>query len=170
MKKKGLLIGSLILNLSLGAILLTSFVKKTPESLATDRPSIGFVSANQDSLTTAIQNVQSFVKKFDNSGKSNFVRAYTISSSDLIQVLGLSDSITSPFDGCRAYLGYNGKDSLFKLYLTPVIGGQDVFLNFTVKNGVTSAPNKSSYVLDLIAPCPNTCDSLSPLFTGSMKK
>ena len=51
--------------------------------------------------------------------------------------------------------------------LTPIKDNKDVFLNFKPATGATIDTNEYSYVLDLIAPCPNTCDKKSPLYNFS---
>lgn len=169
MKTNVLLIGSIILNLALGIILFTCcFDKKSHESGETAYPLPGLTS-HQDSLKAAIKNVHRFINTFDSAGTNNIVRAYTISSVDMLQVLGVNpETIRSNYDSCRAYLGYD-ENNLFRLYLTPIKNNRDVFLNFQSSRGGTGAPNGSSYVMDLIAPCPNTCDSLSVLYKGVMR-
>lgn len=94
------------------------------------------------------------------------VRAYTIHSEDLLEVLGVSaaDSTLCTYKHARAYLGLDSLGS-FKLYFTPVEGadlgtapkkaGKDVILQDSDGN---------PYVLDLNAPCPMTCDFTSPLY------
>jgi hypothetical protein len=95
------------------------------------------------------------------------VRAYTVRALDLIEVLGLDPADTSlcKFKHARAYLGFDSKGQ-FKLYLTPVVGadldkeplipGRDTILR----------DDAGEFVLDLNAPCPMTCDKLSPLYGG----
>lgn len=162
MKKKLVLICSLILNCILIILLLIKQSWNDPEPA--NYPLLNLTS-HQDSLVTAIGNVKNFVNTFD-STNNDIVRSYTIAGVDMLQVMGVGPEFikNAPYDSCRAYLGYDDNHH-FKLYLTPVKNNQDVFLNFVTGKGGSGAPNNSSYVLDLIAPCPNTCDTASALYT-----
>lgn len=164
MKKKLLLISSLILNCVLIVLLLFNPFKKAPE---TTFP-LTSLTSHQDSLATAIGNIEHFVNTFDSAG-NNIVRSYTIAGTDMLQVMGVSPEAVKNqlYDSCRAYLGYDANNH-FRLYLTPVKNNRDVFLNFISGKSGSRTPNSSSYVLDLIAPCPNTCDSTSALYTCKM--
>lgn len=110
----------------------------------------------------AIDSVQAFVN-----AHPGMARAFTISSKDMLQVMGLDTNTTCGFDSCRAYLGM-GNNNNFKLYLTPVKNGEDMF--YSTIGAPTHDPDKNCYVLDLIAPCPKTCDELSPLYTFKKPK
>ena len=114
-------------------------------------------TARYVSIDNAIDSVKAFVNEHP-----DMARAFTIGSKDMLQVMGLDTSTTCGFDSCRAYLGL-GKNQNFKLYLTPVKNGKDQF--FSHFGGTKSNPDRNCYVLDLIAPCPKTCDTESPLYT-----
>ena len=115
-----------------------------------------------------LDNVRRFVTVFD-STDHDLLRAYTISGHDMLQVMGADTTVMKQcvYDSCRAYLGYDSNHH-FKLYLTPIKNQKDVFLNFNPRKRVNSVPDNGSYVLDLIAPCPNTCDTASALYTFIM--
>jgi hypothetical protein len=167
MKKKLLLISSLTLNCVLAILLLFNLFRKESEAKITSYPSVSLTS-HKDSLVGAINNIKHFVNTFDSTG-NKIVRSYTIAGTDMLQVLGISpESVKgASFDSCRAYLGYDANNH-FKLYLTPVKNNQDMFLNFSSGKSSSRTPNNSSYVMDLIAPCPNTCDYASALYTCKM--
>ena len=129
MKKKLLLIGSLILNCVLVILLYFQFSGKTTQTAQHHYPIVDFTS-HKDSLITTVMK-------------------------------------QCVYDSCRAYLGYDSNHH-FKLYLTPIKNQKDVFLNFNPRKRVNSVPDNGSYVLDLIAPCPNTCDTASALYTFIM--
>jgi hypothetical protein len=166
MKKKLLLIGSLILNCVLVTLLFFPFSGKESQT-ARNCPIANFTS-HKDSLITVLGNVRRFVTVFD-STDHDLLRAYTISGHDMLQVMGADTTVMKQciYDSCRAYLGYDSNHN-FKLYLTPIKNQKDVFLNFNPRKRVGSVPDNSSYVLDLIAPCPNTCDTASALYTFIM--
>lgn len=97
------------------------------------------------------------------------IRAYTIRAQDLLESMGMSpsyasDSTICKFNHVRVYIGLDANYK-FKLYFTPVKnadlcngnGGMDVIL----PDSISSTPQ---YVLDLNAPCPNTCGSPGPLY------
>jgi hypothetical protein len=103
-------------------------------------------------------------------------RAFTIRSEELLAAMGMSPAIAGTKDcvykHIRVYLAY---DSLGgpKLFIVPVDGanlavnegGKDVFFDRTgtaVTNPGSYKP-EDLYVLDLIAPCPATCDLTSLL-------
>ncbi|WP_300355584.1 hypothetical protein [Fluviicola sp.] len=167
MKKKLLLISSLILNCTL--VILLAFRNSGKDSQTSQHhfPVVNLTS-HRDSLTTVLANVKRFVTVFD-STDHDILRAFTISGHDMLQVMGADTTVMKQcvYDSCRAYLGYDINHH-FKLYLTPVKNQRDVFLNFDLRKRVNNVPDKSSYVLDLIAPCPNTCDTASALYTFKM--
>ena len=167
MKKKLLLIGSLILNCVLVILLYFQFSGKTTQTAQHHYPIVDFTS-HKDSLITVLDNVRRFVTVFD-STDHDLLRAYTISGHDMLQVMGADTTVMKQcvYDSCRAYLGYDSNHH-FKLYLTPIKNQKDVFLNFNPRKRVNSVPDNGSYVLDLIAPCPNTCDTARALYTFIM--
>lgn len=98
------------------------------------------------------------------------IRAFTIRSIDLLEVMGLPiDSLqlssAIKYEHARIYLGLDSNNQ-FKLYLTPVVnaqlsetnpkGGQDVFLRGAFQ-GTTGEVQEGEYVMDFSAPCPKTC-------------
>lgn len=98
------------------------------------------------------------------------IRAFTIRSIDLLEVMGLPiDSLqlssAIKYNHARIYLGLDSNNQ-FKLYLTPVVnaelseanpkGGQDLFLSGSFK-GATGEVQEGEYVMDFSAPCPKTC-------------
>jgi hypothetical protein len=114
------------------------------------------------------------------------IKAYTLRAEDLLGALGIpaeyADSSITKYKHARVYLGYK-KGKGFKLFILPVYGadlsgkdtslwkgGYDVYLN---KEGLPIPPNSDKstsdgeYVLDLNAPCPNTCAETS---TSTQKK
>jgi len=117
------------------------------------------------------------------------IHAYTIRAVDLLAAMGLpptlADSSICRFKHIRVYMGYENKVG-FKLFIVPVDGaclkgkdssmwaaGNDVLLDKYARPIL--APDSSSngmvttdtYVLDLNAPCPNTCPSgIQRLLTG----
>ena len=111
------------------------------------------------------------------------IKAYTIRAEDLLGALGIpakyADSSITQYKHARVYLGFR-KGKGFKLFIVPVLGadlsdsipkgGIDVYLN---KQGLPIPPDSlkfysadDEYVLDLNAPCPNTCAETS----GAIKK
>jgi hypothetical protein len=117
------------------------------------------------------------------------IRAYTISSKDLVTAMGLDTTKLQKgdikYEYIRAYIGLDTPSNKFKLFLVPVAGykdssdgGKDVMLDST-GGGPTSyiyeyrAENnlnprdglKNKYVLDLNSPCPNFCSFITPFPT-----
>jgi hypothetical protein len=113
----------------------------------------------------------------DHLGDTVPVRAFTVRAVDLLTALGIparyADSPFCEHKFARVYLGYR-KDSSFRLFIVPVEGanlsskirnewwaGRDIMLDSNgiaipdsvVKRTKTDEEN----VLDLNAPCPNTC-------------
>lgn len=123
-------------------------------------------------------------------GMKEPVLAYTVRAVDLLAAMGmnptLADSAECRYKHIRVYLGFDPARKGFKLYITPVDGaclqdkdstrwkaGKDVFLD---KNGNIINPVQmknytadQAYVLDLNAPCPNTCPE-EPTFQTTVKK
>lgn len=108
-------------------------------------------------VTEAIVNIARYVNKYGDQS----IRAFKIGASDMLQVLGLDSVIDSKYEYCRAYIGMESNND-FKLYLTPVRVTEGGFFDVFLPDG-TTVPTEESYVLDLIAPCPNSCDPNSPL-------
>jgi hypothetical protein len=111
------------------------------------------------------------------------IRAFTIRYQDLFAAMGIPeiDSNQVTHKCIRVYLGYDTSDHVhagFKLLLVPVdsayIGGDnksnwfsgfDVLLDSSGKaiRYVPSSTTVTPYVLDLNAPCPNTCSTNSAI-------
>lgn len=169
--KKTILIGSLVLNVALIIFVVMSLnskskdVSKQEEGTKKDGMAVEALhdhylsgTANEVPINESIDNLKRFNKKYD------YLRAYKISAMDMLEVMGIdSAAVPAPqYQFCRAYLGMDATGK-FRLYLTPVIADTDVFYNPDSAHAVRAQSN--SYVLDLIAPCPNTCDVTSPLYT-----
>jgi hypothetical protein len=114
------------------------------------------------------------------------IHAFTIRAVDLLAALGMSptlaDDSSCRFKHIRVYMGYDSLKAGFKLYIVPVDGaclkgenssmwyaGTDVFLDkhatpvMAVDSGSNGMASTDTYVLDLNAPCPNTCPKETPL-------
>lgn len=145
-------------------------------------------TANMVPLNDAITDISNYVRMADSlflqkgGNPDSLVRSYTIGKADLLGVLGMkvSDSCKFRYDKCRVYIGLratgiksiqklNGKADTtymfaYKLYMTPVDhNGNDLFFN--TKSSIADTAGPDSYVLDLITPCPKTCDVNSPLYS-----
>ncbi|MBC9812769.1 hypothetical protein H9Y05_09825 [Crocinitomicaceae bacterium CZZ-1] len=164
--KKSFLIGSLLLNALLVVLLLT--VDRTKGSCHRINFQGESFTSRQENFKTAHTDVKRFYDSIvkQDASQRDFVRAFTISAMDMLEVMGLDSTTKCTYEQCRAYLGLTADDQ-FKLYLTPIKDNKDVFLNFKPATGATIDTNEYSYVLDLIAPCPNTCDKKSPLYNFS---
>jgi hypothetical protein len=111
------------------------------------------------------------------------VKGYTIRAEDLFAAMGMPARFvdSAQFPHIRVYIGFT-KDSTFKLFILPVdganlsgrdktkwVGGRDMFLNDTggiLRDVPKSKLTDSEYVVDLNAPCPNTCSTNSALEDG----
>ncbi|TND08345.1 MAG: hypothetical protein FD123_2376 [Bacteroidetes bacterium] len=99
------------------------------------------------------------------------IRAYTIHAGDMLEALGMpaADSAICQYKHARVYIGLDYNYS-FKLYFTPVdsasLGGDNPVAGVDV---ILQDSLGKSYVLDLNAPCPNTCDVNSPLYRAGKK-
>ncbi len=154
--KKTILIASVLLNVVLAVLVIMPLVSKD-EIKKEVRKHYLSSTANEVRIDDAIDHVKAFNKKY------SYIRAYKISAMDMMEVMGIDTVAVQPrYASCRAYLGLD-PDGKFRMYLTPVANNVDLFFNPT--DSVACAAKASSYVLDLIAPCPNTCDSSSPLYT-----
>lgn len=165
--KTSFIIGSLVLNALLGVLLFNASRKNNSQSCHTITSQGLSLTSRQEKFKVAHSDVQRFVDSIVNKDRSDrdFVRAFTISAIDMLEVMGLDSTTRCKYNQCRAYLGLTAENQ-FKLYLTPIEKGRDVFLNFKSAHpgATTRDTNENSYVLNLIAPCPNTCDTRSPLY------
>ncbi|MCW3465004.1 hypothetical protein [Chitinophaga nivalis] len=130
-------------------------------------------------LTTARENILAYDKLNRKHWKHREpVEAYTIRAVDLLTAMGMpasmADSAICRFKHVRVYLGYH-EQAGFKLYVVPVDNaclkgsdprkwnaGTDVMLDKQANPIMESISpsgmaNYDRYVLDLNAPCPNTC-------------
>lgn len=128
-------------------------------------------------LTTAQNDIAYFDSLCQQTLGSDPIKAYTIRAVDLVTALGMDTTYTSEYQYIRVYLGYrrsNGmnKDTGFKLYIVPVeganlanhVGGYDIILDSIGKSvGKNPGIGNNTFVLDLNAPCPNTCATNSLL-------
>ena len=123
---------------------------------------------NQESLASAIVNVGNYVDFTANNNLRNY--AFTISAIELFEALGMSVPTPPPsFGNIRIYLGIDNSTGEFKLYITPVTGNVNV--PGLAGNDFILPDNEqgsNAYVLELIYPCPNTCDVTSPLYYGNV--
>lgn len=117
-------------------------------------------------LETALMNI----KHYQDSCAAFFngtvpIRAYTIHAEDMLLALGIDPSkVECRYSHARVYIGLNDS-SRFKLYFTPVL---DADLHPDAMNAgrdtILRDADGNQFVMDLNAPCPNTCDVQSPLY------
>lgn len=168
MRKKIFLLGSLLLNALLVVLLFVSYGKQKNQTVYSLSDTSQFLkTSNHYPFKDAEKDVKYYVDQVagrDTIRKQGFVRAFTISAIDMLEVLGLDTTQvkTCKYRECRAYLGLNKDKDTFKLFLTPIKDGKDIFLRHG--GDPSRVIDTSSYVLDLIAPCPKTCDAASPLY------
>lgn len=154
--KKTILIASVLLNVVLAVLVIMPLVSKE-EIKKEIRKHYLSSTANEVNINDAIDHVKAFNKKY------SYIRAYKISALDMMEVMGIDTVAVQPrYTSCRAYLGLD-PEGKFRMYLTPVENNVDMF--FCPTDSVACPAKPTSYVLDLIAPCPNTCDYTSPLYT-----
>ena len=122
----------------------------------------------------ALDTAKSDIHRYDDACRDFFndsvpIRAFTVRAADLFEALGMPvayyDSVK--YQHARVYLGLDAYKH-FKIFFTPVADanldpgvmspGKDIILQGLPGDG------KAKYVLDLNAPCPNTCDTQSPLY------
>ncbi|WP_462247648.1 hypothetical protein [Ekhidna sp.] len=132
------------------------------------------------SLATAEQNVQYYDSLCKASLGIDPIRAFTIRSVDLVEVMGMKMNVLkkAKYRHVRIYMGLDESTGEFKIYLTPVKGaklsagvpGTDVILNgpYSGDDGDDGgdgelADGDGPYVFDFSKPCPNACDPNSPL-------
>lgn len=170
--KKTILIISLLLNV-VGILLLVILLPKRQISCETTRKSAFSKIVPHESrevdFQDALKNIRNLVAEYNEKDvDGSVVRAYRISSLDMLQVMGLDTALIREcsYRYCRAYLGLDERKN-FRLYLTPVENERDVFLNYDPSKKPSTQPDDKSFLLDLIAPCPKTCDYKSPLYTLS---
>jgi hypothetical protein len=149
--------------------------KPTAESAAiTDtngnHPRCGSVITPLDTAINCIHRYDSVWTALFRTGEPP-IKAYTIRAEDLLEAMGMpasyaADTTICKYNHVRVYIGLDAKYK-FKLFFTPVTGA-----DLCQSNGGTdkilydsTAAMPFQYVLDLNAPCPNTCGSGgSPLY------
>lgn len=115
---------------------------------------------------TCIHNYKDALHTQFNTPKSNIIKGFTIHAEELLEALGI-EGVKPKHPKVRVYLGKNQGDRAFdmRLFLTPVNAeGKDIILTGPIMNGLTDVVEP--YVFDLNAPCPNTCDTSSPLYNA----
>ncbi|MEO5912319.1 MAG: hypothetical protein ABIP95_15640 [Pelobium sp.] len=134
-------------------------------------------------VLASLKSTKANIKAYDSICRIQFktipIKSFTVRAVDLFGAMGMpgnyADNSICKYPHIRVYLGYDVKLGVFKLYVVPVegadlakgISGKDVILNkkgipITKKENMINGGN-DQYVLDLNAPCPNTCDETSPL-------
>ena len=112
--------------------------------------------------------------------EDNFVKGYLVSYKDIVETYGIplntSREHLPTFHYMRVYIGLidpgNEQPYIYKLYLVPVVvseqypNGQDQIPYGPIEEGGESM----SYVYDFNTPCPNTCDTTSPLYQAGNPK
>lgn len=130
------------------------------------------------SLATAQTDIKSYKTLMSQKFTGTPVNAFTIRHEDFLEAIGYTtDQIAllprAPYSHARMYMAYNSVTG-YKMYITPVTGadlsknpplpGTDTILSGEFK-GLPSDPlSTGQYVFDLVAPCPSSCDTTSPLY------
>lgn len=123
--------------------------------------------------------------KLVSASNSKMVQSFTINRQDFLQTIKIKSEspISSRYEYARGYIGLDVITNQFHIFFTPVEGvktneagniidaGRDVILRgkYQTKDRFSGHPITSSngddegaYMLDLNAPCPETCGSLPP--------
>lgn len=145
------------------------------ENLTVAQPALYAVS-----LATA----EAGIKNYKALMKQNFtgvpVNAFTIRVEDFLEVIGYTreqianlPAAATPHSHARMYMGYDSVAG-YKLYLVPVDGanltpptivaGTDKIPNGDYQGLPTDRVATGNFVYDLVAPCPSSCDTTSPLY------
>lgn len=149
------------------------------DSLLQNYRPLDSVPAVLASLTSAKANIKAYDSICRIQFKTVPIKSFTVRAVDLFGAMGMpgkyADNSICKYPHIRVYLGYDVKLSTFKLYVVPVEGadlvknipGKDIILDkngnpITLKGKIGDGDD-DEYVLDLNAPCPNTCDPTSPL-------
>ncbi|WP_430402706.1 hypothetical protein [Fluviicola sp.] len=144
--------------------------KKDNAALENPPTNKGVVYKDTVSLLTAQNHIRNYLNGCDSLFQDKIpIRSYSINKSDIFGILGVTSVPNCTYDHCRVYIGLTAEYK-FKLYMTPTVlkvtrnsnGSIDsTYVDFILYDSV----NKRSFVYDLNAPCPSTCDKTSPLFT-----
>lgn len=118
-------------------------------------------------LTSAEADIQHYVNTcYKYLGDTVPIRSYSINKSDLFGVLGVTSVPDCAYDHCRVYIGLTSENK-FKLYMTPTEWGpapnnpKDSLYKDKIPY---DSVHRCSYLYDLNAPCPSTCDKFSKLY------
>ena len=146
----------------------TEAVEEEQYNVTDTQPSMYAVS-----LTDAEESIKYYDKLSKEALGVDPIRAFTIRSMDLAEVIGLPTKFLNKaeYHHVRIYMGLDSATSQFKVYLTPVKGavlskdkpGKDVILDGPYKGDGELADGDGPYVFDFSKPCPNACDGDSPL-------
>lgn len=152
------------------AVLLFSACQNTPTETAAEPEkkaptAVAATSMDTVPLATAIQNIKHYQDSCLAFFNNNIpIKAYTIHADDMLMALGIDPStVECQYSHARVYIGLNDS-SEFKLYFTPVVDANlqpDVMA--AGRDTILSDADGNKFVMDLNAPCPNTCDNTSPL-------
>jgi hypothetical protein len=126
------------------------------------------VSSDTIEYALALDSAVLYAKRYDSIAAHYFngtvpIKAYTIRSADLLEVLGISAKTQVNYPAVRVYLGMD-LNNHFRMFLTPVEGanldsakaGKDKILQGKYKHGLADVAT-GQYVLDFTSPCPATC-------------
>jgi hypothetical protein len=115
-----------------------------------------------DAAEAAIANYKTILRRM-NVMEQNMIKAYLVSYEDIAHTLGIDDQrdVERKFDQMRVYIGAinglnEGDPLIFKLFLVPV--DNDGF------DRIPKDLDGKEFVYDFNVPCPNTCDTVSPLY------
>jgi hypothetical protein len=112
----------------------------------------------------SIKDYKEMMEKHFKVKKQDVLKAYLIHSEELLEAMGVSD-VTPKYPHVRVYIGKKQGDYTndMKLFVTPADeNGKDIILEGPINDLGDSVP----YVFDLNAPCPNACDTSSPLYNA----
>tara|TARA_B100001245_G_C22819777_1_gene394533 strand:- start:368 stop:901 length:534 start_codon:yes stop_codon:yes gene_type:complete len=152
---------------------INSMVSLTKQMKDTSLYAVSFDLFQEDTARFAQVSKKVFSQLPEFSSDLEPIKAFTVHSADLLEVMGLSPEVQCQeaikYEYARLYLGMNAQGEI-KLFMTPVIkadlssgdAGTDVILSGPYKgdpkNGFTSSDDPDgSYVMDFSAPCPKTC-------------
>lgn len=116
-------------------------------------------------LESALANVKHYLDSCNEFLGGAPIKAYTIHANDMLMALGIDpDSVNCRYTHARVYLGLDSANH-FKLYFTPVVGADlDPSVMNAGRDSILTDQDGNRFVMDLNAPCPNTCDNSSPFY------
>jgi hypothetical protein len=117
---------------------------------------------------TALADIHNFAVHCRDDYNKFSLRAFTLHTVDLFEGLGLNieNCPIDTTDHLRGYLGMR-PDGEFKFYFVKVVGAH---LPDDAGHDTCIVYDGEEYVLDLNAPCPNTCDYTSPFYLAGQVK